>query len=350
MNMEYRYVSIFRISGIKLPSGMSEVVIVNNTSTGTKITLQSDIDQCCFVLDRGAAIGTMMLQSFFCGEKAGSLVNRTDKEIKHIREERRRRFGAGPFVVFEFSGETEACTSSRFRDLGEFVVSYDLIDKKKIRNHFEKEIDQLLMAFFLVVEQDYEVKKVKDGIYLLDESGKIWYSFTFTISGKAVVSKPFDNTSLCNLSEYSHSLSKTVDLKNVYRLLVQSTDKDIDNLRSFLFSWIALEVFINKMFKEYEKRFFKTYIVSKMNSSAQTLFNRLKKVMKDKYNPKDKFIVISACLSDEPEKDLEEFVSAQKVRNKLTHGVRIDESNLPTEKIILLLRKFLQNHLMPTKT
>lgn len=343
--MRYRYVSIFRVSGINLPHGKSEVVVVNNSSMGTKIVLQSDIDLCCFILDRHAAIGTMMLQSFFFGKVAVSFEDGIDKEIKRIRDERKRRFGAGPFVVFEFSGQVDAHRSKPFRDLGEFVVSYDLVDGNQIRNQFKKEIDKLLMSFFLVVERDYEVKKVTDGIYLLDESGKVWHSFTFSTSAKAVVSRAFDDKLLCNLSAYSDALDKTVDLENVYRLLVQSSDKDTDNLQSFLFGWTALEVFVNKTFKEYEQRFFKAYIVSEVPSCAQQFFNRLREVMKDKYRLRDKFMVISACLSDQREKDLEEFVSAQKVKNNLSHGVRIDESNLPTKGIILLLRKYLQQHL-----
>lgn len=347
MNMDYRYVSIFHVSGIKLPNDKSEMLLVNSTSTRTKIVFQSDIDQLCYFIDRGAAIGSMMLESLFGKEDTGPVGDRIDKRIKLIRDDRRKRFGSGPFVVFEFSGEVDVHPSKPTRDLGEFIVSYDLVDKNQIRNQFKKEIDQLLISFFLIVERYYELKKVTDGMYLLDESSKVWYSFTLTTSAKIDVLKTFDDTSLHHLSDYSSALAKTFDLENVYRLVVQSSDKDSDNLESFLFGWTALEVFVNKTFKEYEQKFFKEYLVSEATFSAQKFFDRLRDVMKGKYSLKDKFTVISAYLSNEPEKDLKEFVSAQKVRNNLSHGKRIDESKLPTERIIFLLRKYLQNHLAP---
>ncbi|MCJ7676049.1 MAG: hypothetical protein MUO33_12985 [Sedimentisphaerales bacterium] len=350
MHMRYRYISIFRVLGIKLPDGKSEIVLVNDTSTGTKIVLQSDIDTACFVLDRRTSVANMMLNSFFRGEGAGFLQETMDKEIRSIRDDRKEKFGGGPFVVFEFSGEVDIDQPKDFRDAGEFVVSFDFVDKNQLVNQFRKEIDKVLMSFFLVTEADYEIKKVTDGIYLLDESGKVWYSFKLSSSAHLTVSRCFDDTSLSHLLGYFDALAKTLDFEDVYRLLVQSCDKERDNFQSFLFAWTALEIFVNKTFKDYEHRFFNRYVVREVPSSGQQFFDRLRNVMKKgKYRLQDKFMVISACLSDESEKDLEEFVSTKKVRDKFLHGVRIDHSNLPTERTILLVRKYLRKHLALAK-
>jgi hypothetical protein len=348
--MGYRYVSIFRVLGINLPDGKREMVLVNDTCRGTKIVLQSDIDASSLVLDRRTAVGNMMLQSFFMGKGAGFLPETMDKEVRSIRDDRKKKFGGGPFVVFEFSGEVEIEQPKDFHEAGEFVVSFDLVDKNQIAKHFKKEIDQVLMSFFLAVEGDYEIKNVTDGIYLLDESGKVWYSFKLNVSGRVIISKRFDDTSLSHLLSYFDALAKTCDFEDVYRLLVESCQKETDNFQSFLFAWTALEIFVNKTFKDYEQRFFNRYLVREVPSSGQKFFDRLRNVMNNgKYRLQDKFMVIAACLSDESEKDLDEFVSTKKVRDKFLHAVRIDESNLPTERTILLLRKYLRRHLAPVK-
>ena len=55
-------------------------------------------------------------------------------------------------------------------------------------------------------------------------------------------------------------------------------------------------------------------------------------------------------LSDDTEDDLDKFVKAKKARDSFLHGEDIEESQLPIQEIVDIVRKYLSLHLLGEKS
>ena len=345
--MKYIYIVTFKIDGISLPQGIDEVVI--NEANQTRVILCSECSKYSIHADRGLATSTMMLKGLTGQGAEGEFEDRLNKQVASIQTSRNKKFPNGPFIVFEWNGETPIELSSVTRDFGPFVITFDAVDKGKIKEQYKKTINQYLTSLFLIAEKDYSVKKVFEGFYL-KEKEKIYYSYTASASGTLMMSNPFTEESAEKLKKYISALTKANSLEDVYRLLVRATSEHSDKLRSFIFAWTALEIFFNKIFKLYEVKFLEKHTIDGLPILAQHFFKRIKDVMKGKYSLRDKFIVIASMLSDDTEDDLDKFVKAKKVRDTFLHGEDIEESQLPIQEIVGMVRKYLSLHLLGEKS
>lgn len=351
--MHFKYLSLFRILGLALPSGKSEMTLIECRSIGLKAILTSDIDHHLFIKDRGDAIKKMMGTASLGSKGSNDLEPKLNENINCIREQRKKQFNSGCFIIFEFTGKVEALDnlhtspSEPLRDFGDFTINFDIVDEAEIKNKFKNKINHILTSLLLV--NNYQIDKVTDGLYLLSKEGKVYYSYSPRVGKlKAIPTIPINDVFLEQISNYSQIFSKTTDFERVCRLLIQAAIECDDNLRSFLFAWTALEIFINKIFKEYKPKFLETYKVNQLPSLNQKLFDRLEE---DECSIQDRFIVISSLLSQEDaEEDLDKFRSVKKVRNDLVHGEDIDEDSLPTPSVVSLLRKYLKLHLEAVTT
>lgn len=345
--MKYIYIITFKIDGISLPQGIDEVVI--DEANQTRVILCSNCSKYSIHADKGLATGTMMLKGLTGEGAEGEFEDKLNTHVASIQTSRNKKFPNGPFIVFEGSGEIPVELSSATRDFGPFAITFDAVDKGKIKEQYKRFINQYLTSLFLISEKDYGVKKVFEGFYL-KEKGKIYYSYTFSSSGTVMISNPFTEESAEILKKYISALNKANSLEDVYRLLVLATSEHIDKLRSFIFAWTALEIFFNKLFKLYEEKFIEKYTIDGLPILAQHFFKRIKEVMKGKYSLRDKFIVIASMLSDNTEDDLDKFVKAKKARDTFLHGEDIEESQLPIQEIVSIVRKYLSLHLLGEKS
>ena len=346
--MKYIYIITFKIDGISLPQGIEEVVIEEVNQI--RVILCSDCSKYSIHADRGLAASTMMLKGLTGEGAEGEFEDRLNTHVASIQTSRNKKFPNGPFIVFEGNGETPVeLLSSATRDFGSFVITFDAVDKGKIKEQYKSSINQYLTSLFLIAEKDYGIKKVFEGFYL-EEKGKIYYSYTFSASGTIMISNPFTEELAEKLKKYISALNKADSLEDVYRLLVRATSEHSDKLRSFIFAWTALEIFFNKIFKLYEVKFLEKHTIDGLPILAQHFFKRIKNVMKGKYSLRDKFIVIASMLSDDTEDDLDKFVKAKRVRDTFLHGEDIEESQLPIQEIVVMVRKYLSLHLLGEKS
>jgi hypothetical protein len=130
-------------------------------------------------------------------------------------------------------------------------------------------------------------------------------------------------------------------------LLIQAISRDTDKLRRFISGWSALEILVNKVFSEYEKLFIQNLIGTAPTGHTQRYFDRIRYVMQDKYRITDKFVIVVACLgeNESTESDIDDFESIKEKRDSLLHGNLIDESSLPINETIRLLKKYLSRHI-----
>jgi hypothetical protein len=118
-----------------------------------------------------------------------------------------------------------------------------------------------------------------------------------------------------------------------------------DNLEAFLTAWAGLEVFVNKTFKETYERLIYSRLGGAAPLAATPFIVRLREVMKDKYNIRDKFVALASALDEaDADGDIELFKRLKSERDDL-HQMNFVLHALPTEQTQILLRKYLRLHL-----
>jgi hypothetical protein len=140
------------------------------------------------------------------------------------------------------------------------------------------------------------------------------------------------------------------ELSRIISLMARSLDTAAeDDFRSFLFGWTALEIFINKVFGQYEKAFVAAVTSETSVHGASRYFERITQVMKDKYRLLDKFGVVAAALAGETsDADIDQFERIKKVRDELLHGQDAPVTSLLNTELRELLSKYLRAHLTRT--
>jgi hypothetical protein len=119
-----------------------------------------------------------------------------------------------------------------------------------------------------------------------------------------------------------------------------------DDFKSFIFGWTALEIFINKVFSQYERTFVDALTSEASVRGATQYFERVTQVMKDKYRLVDKFSVIATILTGEnSDADIDKLKHIKKVRDALLHGQDIPGASLPNNELRELVSKYLRAHL-----
>jgi hypothetical protein len=141
-------------------------------------------------------------------------------------------------------------------------------------------------------------------------------------------------------------LAKDYAIDRVIRLLSESMETGREKLRNFLSAWMALEVFVEQNFKEYQQRFWDGLSAGVSGPVRERYLKRIHDVMSDKYRLIDRFIVVSAELDPaQTDSDVQIFQRAKDLRDDFSHGKVIDEKALPVTDIQSLVRKLLRLHI-----
>jgi hypothetical protein len=264
-----------------------------------------------------------------------------------IRELRAKDFSGGPSLVVTISGEEQDFPlGEQIKEFPEFIVTLCDSPSEKIRQASESLVTAALTAFTLAAVNPLSIKKVHSEIVLRNANKKIVYAFR--MSGKATVfaSIAISHEIIEATKTMYFKLAKTQVFDRVYRLLVASMQNETDKFRSFLTAWTALEIFLNKTFKEHEILMFDELNKGDHPTTRRQYLNRIQDVMKDKYNIYDRFSLISYMLCPgDADADIEIFRSAKKMRDDLSHGQDVTESLLPVVEVRNLTRKYLRIYL-----
>ena len=119
--------------------------------------------------------------------------------------------------------------------------------------------------------------------------------------------------------------------------------------RVFNSGWSALEILINKTFREYEERFFSALQVPHQAELAAIYLDSVRKKMEGKHSLMDRFTMVSAVLLPEQSKeaalaDVAAFKEIKQLRDTVAHGSAFDEANMPVSQLSDLLMKYLAAH------
>ena len=247
----------------------------------------------------------------------------------------------------DFCEEIEATLEGLDRDFGEYAVYFDAINVEEVRESFRDRAAALVSSLAISSSGHYPIEHITDGVYLVNGDGKVVYPFhTNDFEGPGSTIDHFFLGGLDLNPRYAEALIGDKEMRGVSTLLAYSLDVSTDRLRTFLFTWIALEILINKAFSVYEEKFVHELTSRSTVPGTSRYFDRIKKVMQDKYNPVDKFTVIASLLSGESsDEHIEQFKRIKGIRDRLVHRGEYEEASLPNLELRELLIGYLRRHL-----
>lgn len=230
----------------------------------TIVLLESDL--CRFVLtnmpdpflldiDRGVALGHLMLRGFAGKRGNEKFPAALNAEIEEIKKERIKKAGAHPVLIVEACGDIEAEIKKPFHEHDGFIVIFDCVDKKAIARNHKSEIEAMKLAVALESDPPSRFALLRDDIHLTNEDGKTIYSISFNMFGEASVSTGLTEKAVESINTRYNILKRSNDIESVERLFSQMAEYGSDRLKAFLSGWAAIEILIAKTFKKYEDAF-----------------------------------------------------------------------------------------------
>jgi len=323
---------LYKVNGINAAPGQHDVRIYD--MPGIEAWLTADADRWGFKVERKAAITQFMMSRSFQAKETS-----LEDTIKSAQAEKTARFGQGLYLVIVITGKHEGVPEVTAEN-GEYVVGYDAVDNDSIRTNNKEILDKIVLAFCMANQEKVSViLRTNDVYYELD--GRLYYNFNAKASMNLTISRQVDEAYLQGLGNvFKTWMDKTLPKK--LESLYAKVQIEDDKMKAFLFAWTGLEIFVNTSFEKYKREF---YADIKKNEPPirQKFYERIQDVMKDRYNPRDKFNIICARLSPpEPEADMKAFQSFQELRNKMSHGEEINEDLLPTQEVREFLEKYLK--------
>ncbi len=354
MEVKCRCTEIYSLKGINLPPGQTEKELIADSTRGFRAVLTTQPNSYAFEGDRSLAVAGMMLRGLLKLEPGSDeFKQHITNKIDEFQTRRAKKFEAGPFLVvigeetfssfkpFSFEGKADD-----IQDFIDFQICFDGADKDEIKSKFHTKATALLNSMAVIMGSVVGIKKVTSFVFFLREDGKPIYSYSFSGSAQVYTSKPVSDDIVPLIDTLYHQIEDDNTLQRVQRLFRSSFETEEDRLRSFLEAWMAFEIFVNKIFASYEKRFFMSLLAEKPTEAQKKYLGRIQDVMKDKYRLIDKFAAVSFQLSPgTADDDLKIIQQAKKIRDLMSHGESVDENTLPVTEIQKITGKYLQLHI-----
>lgn len=343
--MRYRYILLYRVYGVAVKPDQ-EVELAATQGADFRAILTQAPEPHCVEADRAAALSTMLLRGLTGGGPEGTVEERLAAEQEEVIRQRKQRHGDGTYLVILFEGETPDLVGGSEREFEDFVLRVNGAPKQEIRESREPEVAALVSSLAMEAEREVSVVKVRDAVVFLRTDGKQVFSFTPSGSATLSVSSHLREGASDLIDHWLEALIAEQSLARVAKLLLASLDTGADKLRSFLAAWSGLEIFVNKLFGQYEQLLFEELRARFAVDAHESYVQRIRDVMKDKYRLADKFAVIAVRLSlADADEDLKKFKVAKDQRDALAHGRDVDEGRLPIPDVQELLKKYLKLHL-----
>jgi hypothetical protein len=346
--MEFVFLSASKVLGINHKSGEPDKLLFEAADPRTKVLITRNLDQNWYILDRQAALATMMLMGMIGQSSTSEFSERLEQKVQEIREHRNKTLGHDGILLIEIRGEIDATIKEPKNEVDDLVLCFDAYDKKELKAILQNQVAAIFAAVRISGNGKYELEKVSEGSYLVQPDGRVVHSFSIEFGGATVyTSAPIDEEDIFKIRKHIDLILKEKELVRVVRLFAYSMDRGTDELRTFITAWSALEILISKIFPKYENYLFVE--ISKLSKAygLKQYLDRISDVMKGKYSLVDKFAVISIFLDEENEtEDIATFKKAKKVRDEIFHGEDILEGSLPSREIQRLFEKYFCKHIL----
>ena len=210
--MKVRYIAVYKLHGAnKLPDGANKVELLALKSPALTALLAAEPEPYFLHIDKSAALATQVLKGIFAPDKQDTMEERLAAEIEHVRARRIKQAGNGVFLVLEGEADIQEPRFKARRDLEQFGLCLDDIDKPAIRESFRPAAQSVLAALGLALppNADRRIEKIGDVVYLVDPgSGKPVYAFSLQGGhARMSVSSPLTQQSIAEAAALAPKLS-----------------------------------------------------------------------------------------------------------------------------------------------
>lgn len=342
--MQYTYTAAWAVvGGISLREESPEIKLADSGKTRFILTRNPDI--ILARVDESSAVGRLMLKGLIGQQGAADFSVDLATEIEKIKAERKKKIGGQVVLLFEAQGEIEATLKDPIREHDTFIVTFDAVEKGKVRQLHQADIEAMKAAVAFESATPSLFVDLTDETHLLTDTGKVVHNISFSMSAEVSISTLLSEEAANRISARYAALNLTNDLDSVVRLFSQMAEYGTDRLKVFLSGWAALEILIAQSFKHYEEAFLSPFTKAEQPTLRERFLERVKGVMKDKYRLTDKFIAVTAVLfpetaDDEVQQDYKKFCQLKDLRDSILHGEPFLEKQLPVHELTVLLRKY----------
>lgn len=344
--MQATYLAIYRVRGvIGLPDD-SPVQLLEAPAIKAVAQLTMARDVYFIHLRRLQAFSRMITETLVGGRQdLDSLSTRFSNALRGCAISEGIDFDK-PLLIVSVMGEVTSLRMDRAMDVGEVSLGLELFDTQQLAQSAEAVLEAAVAGISLSLSPTTTSVVTRIGFVAYAEdsgTGRLSYTLEMSAYGSHASMTSVSREILTNASHLSQILYAKEDLKIVSHLLSRSL-RTTDDLQAFLTGWAALEILIAKTFKStYEPDLYKA--LGSMTAASQFL-SRVRDVMKDKYNIRDKFVVMSSSLDPiNSELDIQEFRDIKSERDGI-HEMKLKVSGYPTQRVQRLLRKYLRLHLL----
>lgn len=339
--MRYRYVLVAEMQGLIVTGGP---LIVEAPGLNGALTYTADRDAIPEIVDIRGAIASLLLGGLAGRASEDAKVAR-ERAVAQIRLARKSARAVGALAILDVIGEIADFELTHTREDEDFIICLGETPAKAIRVSHERYAQSLLAAISISSPSDVSAKRLAACVIFYTGGGKPIFCYEMEGSANAYVASPITDALAEDANRFALQLSRGTDYSDVNRLLAQSMDMASDQLLSFLSAWTALEIFLNRAFKDYEGSIFAQCQGGKAVAHPEVV-RRVRTVMSDKFRLSDKFAAVAGVLDEAGcEDDLKVFMGIKAQRDKLLHGKELLSKQLPSETTRKLVRKYLRHHL-----
>jgi hypothetical protein len=249
----YRFVSVHRVVGFCALRTTPELLAaqelpLNLGVEGVTASLSIDPSAALTEVDRGTAIGHLMLLGFQGQRAPADVLKAVHEQAAKYAEERLTTFGASSvYLVLIVRGEIVSTPTEIARDLGDAVYAFDAFDKKALRAQYAPWVSAALTAVALAANTHSDIVRVAEGVAFTLPDGRPLYSVTITGGNVGlIISRPATDTDARAIEKVIAPLMRDDRLRSPSRLLVDALRSTSDRLKAFVFAWAALEMVIRK--------------------------------------------------------------------------------------------------------
>jgi len=341
-SMRYQYVFVAEIRGLIPPKGTE--IVIDAPIIGGSVTYTDDRNSIPEVVDLKSTVGGQLL-----GTLGGKSIGDREAELRHgvqlIRQKRQASNSHDALAIVRATGETEDFALEQIREDEKFIVFLGDSPAKDIQKSHKSYVQSLLAALLLASPGDTSARTLIDCVLFYRNDGKPIFCYEMEAYATAYTALPITQNLADEAALLTSRLLKGRPYSDVIRLLTKSMDLANDQLLSFLSAWTALEIFISKIFKEYESLMFNNAGSGSISAHPEVI-KRMREVMSDKFRLTDKFAIIAGVLGKgDVDADLKTFADLKGVRDKLFHGKEIQIRSLPCETTRNLVSKYFKLHL-----
>ncbi|OAI44018.1 hypothetical protein AYO43_09620 [Nitrospira sp. SCGC AG-212-E16] len=346
--MQFTFLSAHSVQGIVHNQTAPDLVLYDDPQVGVRVTLTADPNRHLRTVNRQLALASMMFRAMIREPLDEAFPQNLADHIAKIETQRLDAAGTDGVVVVQVTGDVSATIPTDARALTDFLLCFDAVDKAAQRRRCLPKVTAVLTALRLSGNGSYEFRLLAEGSFLTTAEGVIVHSMT--LEGGSVgmyQSMPLNEGQRERIAKNIPLILKFDKLERLVRLYAHSLNTGTDNYRSFIAAWSALEILIGKIFPIYQPLLASELRRGNQSAGVRAYLDRVDEVMEGKYNPADKFSVISVFLADESkaEEMMTTFRRLKKVRDGLFHGEDISEESLPTGEVQQLFDEYLGNHL-----